>query len=384
MKKHISRHLGLAAGLTGIVFAASLQAEPFTPTIEATADVASNYVFRGADVYQNKFAQDGKAYGSFNAAPALQPSLTFKFAEGWSLNAWGSFAMVGRKDKDTDGFYQNGPGGADQGLVSALAAGTTPNLTTITSTAYTASAVTVNDLLGRPAGKYAPGFYKEQNGLGRADEIDLTLSYNVSTKLGTMTGGVISYNYPNIVQQTATNLELFGGFAPAFLPELSLTVYIEGASPTPGAGSMYDYLAYTKDIEISKDTKITIAPGVGYATSTSQKIAGVKNVNLPITLTLGGFHVGVTGVYRPTLAFFETDTARGSGASLYGGSTMTDGLVADPAKNNGLMNAVLNQKITTAIGAALPAGTGITYTYTPRASLPKSLVYFTAGYTAAF
>lgn len=407
MKKHSYKHLGLLAGLVSAFFAIdNLQAEPFTPTIAVTTDVVSNYVFRGADVLQNRFIQDGKSYGSMNIAPAFQPNLAFNFAEGWSLNVWGSFALMGRGDKDIDGFFQGAPGdtmsfvpdATATNYVSAISNGSLSSSTF--QNAYPGSYIFSNDVLGRKFGTNAPGgYYKEAVGLKRNDEIDLTLGYSMSTKLGTMTGGVISYNYPNTAQYLATNLELYGGFSPAKLPEVSLTLYVEGASASPGAGSTYEYLAYTKAFELSKDSNITIAPGIGYATSTTLHIQGIKNVNLPITYNMGGFHVGVTGVYRPNLAFFDNsqntsgDTAMGNGINIVGGSTIYDGLVPDPARNAGVANAYINAEISNKVNTGLqsaglpydPAGSnGYKYSYIPRQTLPKTLIYYTIGYTATF
>ncbi|MCE9596873.1 MAG: hypothetical protein K8S54_02805, partial [Spirochaetia bacterium] len=39
-------------------------------SIDVNATVVSNYVFRGADIHQNKFVQERKAYDGKNIAPA--------------------------------------------------------------------------------------------------------------------------------------------------------------------------------------------------------------------------------------------------------------------------------------------------------------------------
>lgn len=387
MKSIITKRLGLTAGLTGVLFAAgSLQAQTFEPGIDFTADVVSNYVFRGVDVHSNKFVQDGKSYGSFNMAPAFQPSLTFKFAEGWSLNVWGSFALTGRNDVDTDELLQAGPAGYDGGYLQAIhgaaTTGAAVDLATIIATIEADPTGAGGDPLdySAVAGQETtgPGFHKEQNGLKRNDEIDITLSYSVGSKLGTMSGGIVSYNYTNISQQLASNVEMFVGFAPAILPELSLTAYVDVA--TPGySGSTYSYLAYTKAFEFGEGKNVTIAPGIGYATDTTKKIQGWKNANLPITLNLGGFHLGVTGVYRTDMRFFDSDTAPGDGIAYYGGSSMNDGLVVDPGQTNGIANGIVNYDIQQQIQATLPG-----YSYTARQHLPKLVYFYTVGYTMSF
>ncbi|HMU85247.1 MAG TPA: hypothetical protein PKC35_18020, partial [Leptospiraceae bacterium] len=46
--------------------------------VDVSLQLSSNYVFRGADMYQNKFVQDRQSYGKWNKAPSFQPSVTFK------------------------------------------------------------------------------------------------------------------------------------------------------------------------------------------------------------------------------------------------------------------------------------------------------------------
>ncbi|EHQ08485.1 hypothetical protein [Leptonema illini] len=377
MKSIITKRLGLTAGLTGALFAAgSLQAQTFEPGIDFTADVVSNYVFRGVDVHSKKFEQDGKSYGSFNTAPAFQPSLTFNFAEGWSLNIWGSFALTGRNDVDIDGLLQLGAGDTTSSVATSylaqLAAGNI-DLATIDTTDMAGMA----DIIRDPS--VAPGFYKEQNGLKRNDEIDVTLSYSTDSKLGALTGGIVSYNYTNISQHTASNIEMFAGFAPAILPDLSFTTYVDVA--TPGySGSTYNYLSYSVSLEMGKDISLDIVPGVGYATDTSLNIQGWKNANLPITLNLGGFHIGVTGVYRMDTRFFEGDSSKSDAVSLLGETSLGDGLVVDPSLNNGIANTYINSLVTASIGN--PTGYG--YEYAPTQKLPKLVYFYTIGYSTSF
>ncbi len=375
MKSNTKKRLGLVAGLTGALFATgTLQAQEFEPSIDFDAVFASNYVFRGADVHSNKFVQDGKSYSSFNNAQAFQPSLTFNFAEGWSLNIWGSFALTGRNDVDTDGLLQLGPGSSDAVSEAYLAGLTSGNLDLNTVLAsYTVDGATIRD----PS--TAPGFHNEENGLKRNDEVDITLSYETSSRIGTLTGGIISYNYTNQVQQSASNMEMFAGFSPAALPDLSFTTYVDVA--TPGyAGSTYNYLSYSIGVDLGENAALDISPGVAYATDTSLKIQGWKNADLPITLSIGDFFIGVTGVYRIDTRFYEGDSSTSDAVSILGETSNGDGLVADPAQTNGIANTYVNSLVTSAIGD--PTGYG--YTYTPTQKLPKFVYYYTVGYSTSF
>lgn len=378
MKSIITKRPGPTAGLTVALFAAgSLQAQTFEPGIDFTADVVSNYVFRGEDVHSNKFVQDGKSYGSFNTAPAFQPSLTFNFAEGWSLNIWGSFALTGRNDVDTDGLLQQGAGDTTSQVAKDYFDGLKNGNLDLVTIITTGTAGQEADIIRDPS--IAPGFYKEENGLKRNDEIDVNLSYSTDSKPGALTGGIVSYNYTNTSQQTDSNIEMFAGFAPAVLPDLSFTTYIDVATPEY-SGSTYNYLSYSVSLEMGKDISLDIVPGVGYATDTSLKIQGWKNADLPITLNLGGFHIGVTGVYRMDTRFFEDDSSKSDAVSLLGETSLGDGLVVDPSLNNGIANTYINSQVEAAIGD--PTGYG--YTYAPKQHLPRLVYFYTVGYTMSF
>jgi hypothetical protein len=208
----------------------------FEPSISVDLPIVSTYVFRGVDVFQNKFVQEKKSISGFNLAPAIQPSITFNFTEGWSFNIWSSFALTNRQDKDTDQLLQT-PGEDPDTVASAynnFIAGNllgTPVPFSIVENAvqnYISGNQTEEDII--KGDKFAPAFYKEPNGLRRVDEVDLTLSYSFDTKLGKMTGGIITYLIPNTTKGVTgidQSTELFVGYSPKALPNLSITLYGE-------------------------------------------------------------------------------------------------------------------------------------------------------------
>ncbi len=358
---------------------ATLSAEP---GIDVDATVVSNYIFRGTDIHQGKFSQDGEEISGFNMAPAFQPSINFNLDNGMFFNIWTSFALTGREDVDTDGQYQYGPGGATAANILTPGVDLVAPFTN-TSTGCTAAgtACTSAEVLAAvAAGTYtAPGFYNERNGLRRFDEVDLTLGYEVESKLGTMSGGIVAYVLPNPaagVTGADQFTEFFVGFAPAALPGLGITYYAE-VNGDGAEGTTYTYIDYGYDIDLGNDMSLGLGVGAGY--QVQNQLQGWRNVDAGVSFGIGGFSVGFNAIYRPNLAFFDSDTAgKNVPAWLANGSTKFDGLVADPSKTTGLANAYINNLVSTAVD---PSGG---WTYTPRQKLPSVVYYVSLGYSMSF
>lgn len=366
----------------------SLSAEdPFEPSIDIGADVVSTYIFRGSDFHQGKFTQDGETISGMNIAPALQPSLTFNFAEGWSMGLWGSYALTGREDVDTDGQFQYGPGGTTAVNLLSNPAPTEANFAAAfanPSTGCTAdSSVTVGTTVTQfcsqdaissaiAGGSYtAPGFYKEQNGLKRFDEVDFTLSYSVDTKHGTMSGGIIAYVLPNSaagVTGVDQFTEFFVGFAPAFLPGFGITTYAE-INGDGAEGSTYTYFDYGLDIG---ETGLGFSVGAGY--QTQNNLQGWRNVDLGLSYSIGGFSIGATAVYRPNTAFYDSGLGKNVPGWLFQTGTQFDGEFDDPSKTTGLVNAYIQNELT---NNNIP-----TILYTQQ-DIPRVVYFFSVGYSTS-
>ncbi len=352
---------------------ATLQAEP---GIDVDATVVSSYIFRGSDLHQGKFDQDGEKISGFNLAPAFQPSINFNLDNGMFFNVWTSFALTGREDVDTDGLYQTGPGASGPGAGVNVLSATTAEIAAVTGTGPTATQIA--------NGTYqAPGLYNEANGLRRFDEVDLTLGYEVESKLGTMSGGIIAYVLPN----TTTGVvgadqftEFFVGFSPAILPEeagsLSLTYYAE-VNGDGSEGTTYSYIGYDWGTDLTDSMSLGFNVGAGYQTASGYQ--NWRNVDAGISLGFGNFSIGLNAVYRPDLSWFDGDTAGKNGlAWVNGGSTGFDGKVADPSKTTGIANSYFNSLVSSSVD---PSGN---WTYTPRQKLPSVVYYISAGYSTSF
>ena len=358
-----------------LLTAGTVQAEP---GIDVDATVVSNYVFRGGDLFEDKFRQDGEKISGFNLAPAFQPSINFNLDNGMFFNVWTSFALTGREPVDTDGLYQTGPDQSGPGAGVNVFTATTAEIAAVTGTGPTASQIA--------DGSYqAPGLYNENNGLKRFDEVDLTLGYEVESKLGTMSGGIIAYVLPNTTT-IGSNVggdqftEFFVGFSPAILPEeagsISLTYYAE-INGDGAEGTTYSYIGYDWGTDLSDSMTLGFNVGAGYATASGYQ--NWRNVDAGISLGFGNFSLGLNAVYRPDLSWFDTDgPGKNALAWVNGGSTGFDGMVTDPSKSTGLANSTFNSLVSSSVD---PSGN---WTYTPRQKLPRVLYYISAGYSMSF
>ncbi len=370
-------------------FISTFNLSAFEPSISVDIPVVSTYVFRGVDVFQNKFVQEKKSISGFNFAPAIQPSITFNFSEGWSFNIWSSYALTNRQDKDTDELLQEGPSDtgpvaiAYSGYIAGNLLGTPTPFSVVEAAIQSAISGNEEDIIKEE--KFAPGFYKEPNGLKRVDEVDLTLSYSFDTKLGKMTGGIITYLLPNTTKGVTgvdQSTELFVGYSPKALPNLSITLY--GETNLDGyEGATFTYLTYSIPIIESDNMTLSFDPGIAY--QTQNNLQGIKYMSLPLNLAMGNLKFSFVGIYRPDTRFYDTDSYKGDAVKLLGLSTISDGLIPDPAKNTGILNNIINGYISNKIQTVLTAaGFPFSYTYTPTQSIPKFIYYFSIGYSATF
>jgi hypothetical protein len=128
---------------------------------------------------------------------------------------------------------------------------------------------------------------------------------------------------------------------------------------------------------------LSFDPELGY--QTQDNLQGIKYVSLPFTLAMGSLKFMFVGIYRPDTRFFDSDRYEGDAVKLLGLSTISDGLIPDPAKNTGILNSIINGFISNEINTALTAaGYPFNYTYTPRQSIPKFIYYFSIGYSITF
>ncbi len=336
----------------------------------------SNYVFRGSDFFVGAAQQAGKAYGSNTGAVAFQPSITFSTpVEGLTFNIWGSFAMSGRKDKDIDQVFQSGAGTADL-LASTSGADPAAVLATAAATSA-ASATSASGLVGIE--NTFPGLYKEANGLERLDEVDYTIGYSTSTKKGDIGFGIIHYTGVNPKGINGLGItEVYGTYALPFLTDLTF-----GINARADTGNEYQYYSVSYGRDIIEDT---LSFGITAGYQVQNNLQGFNNVTANLSYSISGFTIGLNLVYRPDLKMVVENggTRTNLPVELLGGARLEDGMAQDYSQTNGPLNAAINSQVGAAIQTALQTATGnsaLTYSYTPRAKLPKMLYYVSAGYT---
>ncbi|MBL8018134.1 MAG: hypothetical protein JNM27_00595 [Leptospirales bacterium] len=392
--------------------------------VDVNVSIASNYVFRGQDMYANRFVQKRQAFDSINQSPSLQPSITFKTpVDGLTFNILGAFALAGRGDKDIDQRIQNArPAGnnADATSANSIVAQTLVDMHTGTAGSFHSildgKLQTLQGGTKWPttsiAATNAPNLYKDPNGLERADEIDLTLGYSSSTRVGVIGFGVVTYNYVNpkakgnpFAQNPGGGAgspyyfgtEMFVTYALPMFPDLTAKAYHDIVN-----SNQYYQLVYSKTIAINDKVSVGVTTGPSYSIvsnqysltgagalnqtnvvqDTQQTVQGWKDWTSNVSVILGGLTVGLNAAYRPDLRFYDSDLATNRVVALDGQSTMDDGLVNDPSKvGNGLASDLVqlfvnsNQRVL----ALNPR-----YAWTPRQKLPKWIYWANVGYTATF
>jgi hypothetical protein len=382
----MKRKTVFTAALLSAVAWSPLSSEPDDGgAISINTQIVSDYVFRGVSFLDGYYDQKKEAYGSFKSAFTLQPSITYETPlEGLTFNLWGSFAMTNREDVDSDGNFQLSPGGDDllisSGIVSAN--GIAPNAGQLVAGIYDGvaaakQAVGVSAYYG--AFGYVggdPGYYKEENGLKRADELDFTIAYEKETKAGTMTFGIVQYSFADLKAKGGASFytEMFGKYSLPSIPEVTLALYSDIQT-----SNYYWNLSYGSSYELSESMSLDYAVGAGY--TQKQNAQGMQDVTGSIGLTISDFNVGFNVAYRPDMKMIElNDPNTNLPLWLQGESTAGDGLVPDPSKNSGLVNTLINGMIS----ARLPASTAFgPYTYTPRTALPKAIYWINFGYTTS-
>jgi len=360
-------------------------AEAALPIGSFTVDnqIVSDYVFRGADIQQNYFVQENKKFGAWNKSFAYQPSLTWNTpVVGLSVNLWGSFALTHRADRDVDSAIQSGPGASD--IIAGNCAASGCDVAAINSTVGTAGVAPLTSglagNLNTDGSLKLPGQYREQNGLKRVDELDVTIDYTSVTSIGKITTGFIHYSLANPVARPAQfaganyySTEIYVGCAFPQIPQILFKLNSDIVN-----SFQYWSAAYSDTKAISESVNLVYGISAGY--NTRNNIQGWQDVTGKLGVAIGGFTAGFNFAYRPNLKIMENVTASGDpntkvALALNGGSTMYDGMVADPSQTNDLAHRIFNN----AVGARVSAG-GIPYTYTPRQKMPAVLYWINFGY----
>jgi len=360
--------------------------EPELPgaSVDVELKIVSNFIDQGEDVGAGYTRQRREKLDGFTAPWFVQPSVTFHTpVEGLFVNVFGSFAMRGRADTDADQRLETGPSGNQTLLTDS----TNPfvNNTGLTPLVYIRDQIIA-------AGVYpsvsvssiqAYNFYKDENGLYRRDQIDLTIGYERETSVGVLGGGIIASNRTapkgksNPFGDSGANYqatEMYVSYALPFFTDLKVLWYGDIVSSDQRLEADIGH-----EFEIADQKSISVSAVTGYGFK--EGLQGWQDVDLGAEFILHSFVFGLHWVYRPTLAFFDEDSDLTTNIIQADGlSNRRDGLVADPRKT-GIDADIINGLVTSRV-QALSGNTA--YAYTPRQRLPKWINYVSLGYRMSF
>ncbi|MCB1303614.1 MAG: hypothetical protein KDK37_05030 [Leptospiraceae bacterium] len=360
----------------------TVRAEDPYGAIEAGADVVSNYVWRGQDVMSLYARQNGEQYGPNTGAWTLQPSITWITpVEGLWVNVWGSFALEGRDDVDSDHRIQTSPGGAFVGNTSWFDPNLATNIASAGPNANTASISSFSAL---------PGLYKENNGTRRVDEVDVTIGYENTTSIGTIGFGLIHYAYSTPLAKSGYgNLngylgnEAYVTYSPPILDQLTFSYYSE-------LTNIWQYMQISYADSYPINDSISIDYGLAGAYAVYSQVQGANDVTANLGLAFatgenGSFTISYNIAYRPELKMYEWlydgDSYTTLPIEYDGQSSAYDGKITDPSRSQGVLNDYINSQITSTVQAQ----TGNTnYSYTPRQKIPRYVHWVQFGYTYLF
>jgi len=237
MKKWLNITLAaiMLAGAFPVAFSVSAYAQE-SKIMAYGVDVVTDYVARGQDLYIRTLVRDGQEHGALHMEPAVQPSLTFFGPNGVSLNLWGSFAASNRADDKKKGFV----------------------------------------------------------GLGRDDELDYTLAYDWSNKLGGFTTALIYYTYMHACYGASDSCAYQEPSAVA--PDAMIKWAL------PFAKAMGPYLQhYANSVPGASYTVLGIGGGetIPWGLSVGSVVEGVKDITGKVGFAMGPITVAANMAYRP-------------------------------------------------------------------------------------
>ncbi|MCB1172212.1 MAG: hypothetical protein KDK39_01545 [Leptospiraceae bacterium] len=400
MRKHIKWVV------LGVVFtsAPALMAEELPEaSVDVTLGFASTYMFRGKDLnaasINNQRAQKDKGR---TEAWVFQPDLTFNTpVEGLSFGLWGNFAISNREDTDTTGFLQQGPKNISSASSNTLTFNESVSSTDALRVLESLRATPFTSLGsgGTPSLQYpacaatttcVPGFYKEQNGLKRLDEVDYTIAYERETSIGTLGVGAYYYTYPNVTAKASADQEVYVSYGLPNLPiSFSFITDVGGSgSSTGGNSSNYLEIAYGDGMDIADG--VALNWGLSGLYAWKSYLQGVQSVDASIGIDVQGFFANLNVTMRPDVRFHEaTSTAGTENLPLewMGSDKRGDGLIIDQSQNSGPVNDWINRAISgqipgiNGVSSYVPTNTlGYSYTYTPRQKLPRYVYWVELGY----
>jgi hypothetical protein len=225
----LSLRLVAAAALLAVLsLPRPARAAPGDPLLDYGVDLASNYVFRGIEV----FAVQNPDMKSFKVLPAVQPYATFHGPAGLSFGLWGSYATSNRKE-------------ATLGELRTL------------------------------------------------DEMDYTLAWDWSNKLGAFSTGLVAYTLTSSAATAGTFNEVYFKWSPKIMESLSPTIahYVT----VNDTDTLFQAPTYTS---------LSVGGGetLSWSASLGAQTHGLQDLTIGIGYDMGPVKVSLNVAYRPNEA----------------------------------------------------------------------------------
>ncbi|WP_411821862.1 hypothetical protein [Leptospira sp. 'Mane'] len=414
--------------------------EPKKVTVEATAEIVSDFLWRGISLAgESMRRRNGESYSSLTYAPALQPTINiFSPEKNFQVQLFGNFQLTDRADRDSDKrLFQSAPGGVGPSYHGEESKYWDPyNQDTCAqnmSNQLTGAGGDISQCGSRVPGKDVNG-KNEPNGMRRSDGLFVAFTYHFDpTKLGSFSGGIWFYNTfnkspafamapsaqtpnpyaaggtglpysPNVYNANNSNSitrlswhEYYIIWKFPFLKDYEPTLSFFTQYSTENGGYMAgrNYISFSVAREFRKDEFFRIHPSVnvGYAMGNNaiDNRNGIQDITSTLTFFFGNFFVRGGNVYRPDLYIWDTNNAFGYAGGDPGRAnwnrTASDGLVPDPSKMYGSGNSfILNSIDSFSSGNAAADSVAKIWArekYTLQ-KIPQMLFYFSFGYTHVF
>ena len=336
------------------------------PTIELTTEIVSDFIWRGNSYGGEYLSRRNNAkYDGTTQYWAFQPNIRLNAPiKGLYLEFWGNFALVDRKDKDSDmRMFQASPG----------APGIDPNLYfTKLNSYYEDPTSNPIDLLYDPSNNVvnskcisddaggctnpADSFvdprkvkaHKEKNGMERTDGGFTTFAYNMQNKkFGDITWGIwFYYQFDKNAKYSWDEYFLFWGL-PFLQKSIAPTISFYTQSSFDFA-STYDgghYLSLTLSHTFFEEKFFKIKPmsnlGYKYQNNNIDQKSGFYDWTNNLYFYFGDFFVSLNHVFRPDLHMYDSDTwyyPLSQGSQSQPNRSQYDGRTVDPSKLYGYKN----------------------------------------------
>ncbi|PKA03394.1 hypothetical protein CH375_17265 [Leptospira ellisii] len=297
-------------------------------SIQLTQFLSNDGAFQGASLFGERQARrNNTKYTDYYEAYYLTSSVTLiglppQLRIGFTIMN----PLVDRTNTDSDGFFQNTPGGLDQTHL-------------------------VNQWMQTGELKFDPSqtkLRKEKNGLN--DYLFTTASYEHTTRLGAFSVGFLFINVddPSYLMRGYFVV----GWKPPFLEYLNpqLTVNSKMLSESNGIYQGTHNVRLTLSHEYFKGKLIQVTPSLvtGYqdVNDNVDRKKGVSDVSPRIQFNLQDFFFAVNWMYRATPSLVDNQYATPS-SGVYPDTNQTDDRTVDPSKVHGYTNEAVINAITT-------------------------------------